>query len=176
MKKQRIGVYQKMKKTNKEITAHVITALCILVGGILLYHLITNDLQSEQFHIPDGQGTRFDLISDSGTRAGFNREAIIYTENGITSVAFSGKITVEGSAEISIVSDNDGSTAYSETYSDVKAKTINLEVTGLTPYSYYTLRFYSNSAKMGKLALTTDQSLVKSPERPEKTAPTIPKK
>ena len=116
------------------------------------------------------------FIVNNDTGVGFNCETIIYTENGINSITFSGKITVEDTAEISIVSDDDGSIVYSETYSKVKAQTIDFEVTDLVPYRYYTLRFSSNDAKDGKLALTTDQKLVKQPERPEKLTPSIPNK
>ncbi|GLC83288.1 hypothetical protein [Lacrimispora brassicae] len=165
-----------MKKTNKVIIAHVITWICIMAAGTLLYYLISNALQFEQFHLSNGEGTRFDFIIDSGTEVGFNRETIIYTENGINSIMFSGKIGVEGTAEISVVSDDDSGIVYSETYSNVKAQTIDFEVTDLVPYSYYTLRFSSDDAKSGKLTLVTDQKLVKQPERPERPIPSIPNK
>ena len=157
-----------MKKTNKVIIAHIATWLCIIAAGTLLYYLISNTLLFGQFPLSNGEGTRLNFTNNSGTQIGFDSETTLYTENGISSIVFSGRVTVEGTAEISVVSDDDGSTVYRETYSNVKAQTIDFEVTDLVPYSYYTLRFSSANGKNGKLTLMTDQKLVKQPDRPEK--------
>lgn len=165
-----------MMKINKVNIAHIITVICILIASALLYCISSNIFSGFRFDTRTGQGTTIDFISNDGAGVGFNRETIIYTEKGITSITFSGKISVDGTAQISVVSDDDGSIIYSKTYSDIRAKTIDFEVTGLAPYCYYTLRFSSGDGKAGKLALTTDQSLVKHPVRPEKSTPPIPNK
>lgn len=157
-----------MKKTNKVIIAHIVTWICIITAGILLYYLISNTLLFGQFPLSKGDGTSLNFNNKSATQTGFNSETTVYTENGIDSIVFSGKVTVEGTAEICVVSDDDGSIVYRETYSNVKAQAIDFEVTGLVPYSYYTLRFSSGDAKNGKLTLRTDQKLVKQPEWPGK--------
>ena len=156
-----------MKKTNKVIIAHIVTWLCIIAAGTLLCYLISNTLLFGQFPLSKGDGTTLNFDNNSSTQIGFNSETTLYTENGIDSFVFSGKVTVEGTAEISVVSDDDGSIVYRETYSNVKAQAIDFEVTGLVPYSYYTLRFSSGDGKNGKLTLRTDQKIIKQPQRPE---------
>ena len=160
-------MWLKMKKKNKVIIAHIVTWLCIIAAGTLLYYLISNTLLFGQFPLSTGEETKINFTNKSGTQIGFNSEMTLYTENGIDSIIFSGKVTVEGTAEISVVSDDDGSTVYRETYSNVKLQTINFEVTNLIPYSYYTLRFSSGDGRNGKLTLRTDQKIVKQPQRPE---------
>lgn len=152
-----------MKKKIRIRTAYIVTALCLLVAGALLYHLLTNI--SFEFAV-SGQGTRFEFNIDNSAGPGFNRNVTVYTENGITKVDFSGKITVDGTAEIIVTANEDGSVVYSKSYSDLKSETINFVIDSLNPYTYYTLTFASDNSKKGYLLLTTNESLVERPERP----------
>jgi len=156
-------------KNRRFATAHVITGICILIAGVLLGFIVSGNLGDFSFSTATGHGTKIEFNANNGWESGFNRQATLYTEDGLTSVTFSGKVTVDGTAELSIISNVDGSIAYSETYTDLNAKTIEVNVNGLTPNAYYTLRFFSNNAKKGHLILTTNQALVESPEEiPEK--------
>lgn len=150
-----------------------VIGICLLLAGALLFSVGSHALASRGLTLASGTGTTLDFVSTNVTETGFNRETTMYTENGITDVAFSGSVTVEGTAEISVVSD-DGNVFYRETYSDADARAIRFTVTGLAPYSYYTLRFSSDDAKRGDLSLTSDQSLVKRPERHSKSTPATP--
>ncbi len=147
--------------------------VCLLLAGALLFSTGLHALANRGLALAPGTGTTLDFVSTNVMETGFNREAKIYMEQGITDIAFSGSVTVEGTAEISVVSD-DGSVLYHESYSDADAKAIRFAVTGLAPYSYYTLRFSSDNAKRGDLSLTSDQSLVKRPERHSKPTPATP--
>lgn len=157
-----MGVKHEMKKM-KIRSAHIITVVCLIATAILLCFLVNN--------IIIRQGTVFEFKVGGAGNNGFSREAIVYTENGTTYVTFAGKITTDGTAEITLLS-NDGNTIIqSETYTAVNSKKIDIEITGLTSKTYYILRFSSNNAKTGYLLLTTEQALVERPERPEHTIP-----
>lgn len=153
-----------MKKTTR-IAAHLITVICILAAGGVLFHIIST-CWNFGFAGVVGQGTRIEFkpnIQDNS----FNKEMEIYTGDDITSVFFSGKITVDGTANISIISNDDGSTAYSKLYTAVKEEKIQFDVSNLAPDSYYTLIFSSTHAKKAYLILTTNHSLREPPKRPE---------
>jgi hypothetical protein len=159
-----------MQKTNKTKIAHIITIICVSLSGVLFHHIFSKGAWEINFSGASAGGTRFKFDIDGG---GFDRGVTIYTENGITSVDFSGRITVRGTADIYITSNESGSIVYSETYTNTNAQKIDFKVSGLEPYSYYTLRFSSGDAEKGQLTLTTNQSLVeqyqKLPQRPERS-------
>ncbi len=150
-----------MKKT-KIRAAHIITVVCLITATVLLYFLVNN--------IVIRQGTVFEFKASGTGNNGFNREAIVYTEDGTTYVTFAGKIKTDGTAEISMIAE-DGKVVYSDTYTAVKSEKLDIKITNLTPQTYYILRFSSNNANTGYLLLTTEQALVERPERPERTIP-----
>ena len=160
------------KMKNRSTNAIIIT--CVAIAAILVCFLCNNIFSA--IGGTSGHGTLLEFKADSSRNSGFSREAIIYTENKTIDVAFSGSITTDGTAEISILS-YDGTVTFSQTYSAVNSKKIKIEVLGLTPQTYYILRFSSKDAKTGHLVLTTEQSLVERPEvpmrpkRPERTIP-----
>lgn len=151
-------------RINKKVAAYILAAVCLLIAGAVLYYNVS-DVTSLGFYNVGGQKASLEFISESDTDVGFSQEEKIYTENGITSVNFSGKITVDGTAEISIISE-DGNVAYSDIYTNVKSKSTKFEVTDMSPYSYYTVKFSSTDAQTGSLTLTSDKVLVKQPEHP----------
>lgn len=147
-------------------TAHVLTGICLLVAGVLLGDLFKDLIQS----VPSGNGVpaaRLEFGSASSQESGFECEEIIYTENGITKIAFAGEITIDGTADIILTSVDDNVVVYNETYTDLKSKKIAFEIDGLIPYTYYTLAFISADANEGYLLLTSEETLVKHPEIPE---------
>ncbi len=157
-----------MKKNKKFTILHIVTGICILAAGTLIGFIVSNGFGDFSFDTIAGQGTKIEFASDSAWENGFHREATVYTEGGITSVAFSGKVTIDGSATLAIVSNNDGSVVYNKTYTNTKAEIIEITVDDLIPYTYYTLIFSSDNAQKGHLILTTDQKLAESPERPSR--------
>lgn len=126
---------------------------------------MVSDVTGLSFDNMGEQRTKLEFISENNTNVGFSRKETIYTENGITSANLSGKITVNGTAEISIISE-DGNVVYSDIYTNVKSRPIKLELTGLSPYSYYTMKFSSEDARSGSLTLTSGESLLRQPEKP----------
>lgn len=160
-----------MKKKIRIRTAHIVTALCLLVAGTLLYHLLTNI--SFEFGV-EGQGTGLEFNIDNPAGTGFNRDVTVYTENGITRVDFSGKITVDGTAEIIVTANEDGSVVHSKSYSDLKSEAINFVIDNLNPCAYYILTFVSDNSKKGYLLLTTNESLVERPEQPARPEHNLP--
>ena len=151
-------------RKNKRV-ACVLSVACLLVAGVFLYYIVST-ITGIGFHNLGGQGTRLEFVSAHNTR-GFSKEKTIYTENGITTINFTGKITVEGSAEISVIAEN-GDIVYSKSYENMKSQTIQLEITNLTPNSYYIIRFSSTDAEAGRLILSTSSPLIVHPEKPEK--------
>ena len=147
-----------MKKKIRIRAAYVVTAICLLAAGALFCRLFELGVH--------GQGTRLAFNIDNPAGNGFSRDLTVYTENGITRAAFSGRITVDGTAEITVTANEDGSVVYRESYSNLRSKTIDFVVDNLNPYAYYTLRFASDDSKAGHLLLVTDESLVERPERP----------
>lgn len=111
------------------------------------------------------QGTR---ISFTASESGFRNETQLYTEDGLTNIKLAGEISVSGTAEILLVSEEDGTVAYSKTYTDTDKRAITIAVGDLYPDSYYKLVFTGMAAKSGYLFLTTDQHLALRPERPER--------
>lgn len=111
------------------------------------------------------QGTR---ISFTATESGFRNEKQLYTENGLTNFKLTGEISVDGTAEVLLVSKEDGVVIYSKTFTDADKEIITVEADNLRPNSYYNLVFTGKDAKSGYLFLTTDQSLALRPERPER--------
>lgn len=77
--------------------------------------MFTNIFEDFEFAGISEQGTRLEFNVDNPAGIGFNRDVTVYTENGITSVDFSGKITVDGTAEIVVAANEDGRLVYSET-------------------------------------------------------------
>lgn len=150
-----------MKKMRIKAT-HIIAVICLGAAIVLLFFLFNNNTKKE---------TVFELKADSAGDNGFSKEALIYTEDGMTNVTFSGNITTDGTAELSILSNDSAEIIYNKTYTAVDSEKVNIEVTGLTPQTYYILRFSSNDAKIGHLLLTTEQALVERPEVPERTNP-----
>ena len=148
------------KKTNRIRAAHIITGVCILAALALVGLIFTNNYWDFDFMSNGYGGTKLEFTSNSGQANGFNREATLYANESITSVSFSGKITVDGTAEISVISNDDGNILFSETYTNVKSKGIAIEVNDLAADTFYTLRFSSSNAKKGYLLLTTYESLV----------------
>lgn len=153
-----------MKKVTK-VAAYIITIICILAAGAVLYHIIST-YWDFGFAGVIGQGTRLEFKPNI-QGSGFSREMEMYTGDNITSIIFSGKITVDGTADISIVSNDDGSVVYSKFYTAVKEEKIQLDVSSLAPDSYYTLIFSSTDATKAHLILTTNHSLREPPKRPE---------
>lgn len=159
-----------MMKKNNIRTAYILTAICLLIAGILLYYLLTNMFNNlttsnwDELGRISGKGTKLEFNIKNRSNIGFNRDITFYTENGITQVAFSGNITTDGTAKIIVTSNEDDVIIYNETYSNIRKKTINFEVDHLLPYTYYTLRFSSANAKTGYLLLKAKESLLKQPE------------
>lgn len=149
---------------NKRV-AYGLVAACILIAGAFLYYIVS-DITGIGFDNFGGQGTRLEFVSDHNIM-GFSKEKTIYTENGITTINFTGKITVNGSAEISVIAEN-GDVVYNEVYENMKSQTIQLEITNLTPNSYYTICFSSTDAQAGSLILSTSSPLIVHPEKPER--------
>ncbi|BDF70449.1 hypothetical protein CE91St41_23240 [Oscillospiraceae bacterium] len=166
MKKRNTRGNQKVKKKIRIRAAYIVAAVCLLAAGALLCHFF-------EFGV-HGQGTRLAFNIDNPAGNGFSRDLTVYTENGITRAAFSGRITVDGTAEITVAANEDGGVVYRESYTDLKSKTIEFVLDDLKPYAYYTLRFASDDSKGGHLLLVTDESLVERPERaarPEHSPP-----
>jgi len=149
---------------NKRV-AYGLIAACLLIAGAFLYYIVSN-ITGIGFDNFGEHGTRLEFVSDHKTR-GFSKEKTIYTENGITTINFTGKITVNDSAEISVIAEN-GDIVYSEIYDKMKSQTIQLEITNLSPNSYYTIRFSSTDAQTGRLVLSTSSPLIVHPEKPER--------
>lgn len=161
-----------MKKNNIR-TAYILTAICLLIAGILLYYLLINMFNNlttsnwAELERISGKGTKLEFNIKNLSNIGFNRDITFYTENGITQVAFSGKITTDGTAKIIVTANENDVIIYNETYSNIGKEAINFEVDDLLPYTYYTLRFSSADAKTGCLLLKTKESLSKQPEPPK---------
>lgn len=79
------GLENEKKIRNR--TAYIITAICLLAAGVLLCHILF------EFRGIRGQGTSIEFNVNNPVGLGFNRDVTVYTENGTTRVAFSGKIT-----------------------------------------------------------------------------------
>lgn len=126
------------------------------------------------YSVPEGDGTKIEFVTSTDSGTGFFHELEIYTNRGITSIALSGKITVDGTAEVKIISNDTGSVVYTETFTSVNDKTVKINLSDLAPNAYYTITFSSEDAENGKLILEGKQGLVKSPDKPE--VPAIPKK
>lgn len=126
---------------NKRV-AYGLIAACLLIAGAILYYIVSN-VTGIGFDSFGEQGTRLEFISDHSTR-GFSKEKTIYTENGITAINFTGKINVNGSAEISVIDENED-IVYNEIYEKMEMQTIQLEITNLSPNSYNKLPFDSAS-------------------------------
>lgn len=154
-----------MKKP-KIRAAHVITLICIIAALGLLCSLF-NSL------FVDTSRTVLRFTADGVRNGGFSREAVVYTEDGATYVNFSGDITTDGTAKISLIAES-GEVVYSDTYTSVESQKLDIKITDLTPQTYYILRFSSNNAKTGHLFLTTEQTLVERPAVPEHPERTIP--
>jgi len=161
--KKREGQKSRMK-TNKKAVAYILVVACLLLASVILYYIVS-DVTGLSFDNMGEQRTKLEFISENNTNVGFSRKETIYTENGITSANLSGKITVNGTAEISIISE-DGNVVYSDIYTNVKSRPIKFELTGLSPYSYYTMKFSSEDAQSGSLTLTSGESLLRQPEKP----------
>lgn len=135
-----------MKKKN--------TIICILIIGIFLLFISTGF--SKQ--------TQLEFSINNSVEIGFERSTTIYTESDVTKISFSGKLTVDKTAEIIIIKNGSDDIVYNSTYSNLKGKPIQFEVDNLVPNSYYTLKFFSKDAKTGYLLLMTDKSLVEFPK------------
>lgn len=134
----------------------IIAGICVLlILGLAVFLFVQRPWE--------GHGTR---ISFTATEDGFHNEASLYTEDGITEITLTGQITVDGTAELSLVSEKDGGVMYSKRFTDAAATAVTMEVNGLSPYSHYRLRFIGDEAKSGSLFLTTEQSLAERPEVP----------
>lgn len=153
-----------MKKM-KISSAHIAISACLIAAGVLLCFLFGNIVTKSK--------TVFEFTPGGAGNNGFKREATVYTEDDTTYVKFSGKITADGTAEIALLSEDGNTVIYSETYTAISSRKIDIEITGLTPQTYYILRFSSNDAKTGHLLLTTEQALTERPERPEKPERTV---
>lgn len=152
-----------MKKINRVTLAYMISGVCIIMASILIYHILSGRTWDASFSGLSGEGTKFEF-SISGDKRGFSCEQTFCTEKATTNVSFSGEITVDECAEISFISNEDNSVVHSEKYNAVNAGAINFNVDGLTPYSFYTLKFTSNKGKKGHLLLTTNESLTENIE------------
>ena len=133
--------------------------LLLLAGALSLYFAGGLPFPAED------QGTRMSFQADRGP---FAHEAALYTEYGATGLAFTGHITVSGSAALSITADADGAVVYQADFADVEEQPLDIQVTDLTPNAYYTLRFSGPQAQRGYLYLSTAQSLARHPEPPER--------
>lgn len=128
--------------------------ICILAIGIFLLFISTGF--SKQ--------TQLEFSINNSVEIGFERSTTIYTESDVAKIPFSGKLTVDKTAEIIITKNGSDDIVYNSTYSNLKGEPIQFEVDNLVPNSYYTLKFFSKDAKTGYLLLMTDKSLVKSPK------------
>lgn len=164
---------QSMKKT-KISPSHMVISVCVVAAAALLCFLF-NDI-ARAFGGTSGQGTVFEFKAESNGNIGFSREAIVYTEDGTTNVILSGDITTDGTAVIALLSDDGTTTIFSKAYTAVTSEEIKIDIVGLTPDTYYILRFSSNDAKKGHLTLTTEQALVERPEVPERAVRTVPER
>ncbi len=117
-----------MKKT-KIKTAHIIIIGCLVAAAALLCFLFNDIVRA--LGGTSGQGTVFEFKSDSGGNNGFSREAIVYTEDGTTFVSFTGDITTDGTAEISMLSDDGNTVLFSKTYTAVTTEKIEIEPDGI---------------------------------------------
>lgn len=153
-----------MKKV-KTRAAHIITIVCLIAASVLLYFLI-----KDIFGVFGG-ATVLEFKADSDGNNGFSRETMVYTEDGTTSVTFSGNITTDGTADIAMLSEDGNTTIYSKAYTAITSKKIRIDIAGLTPGTYYILRFSSNDAKKGHLILTTEQALAERPVHPDRATP-----
>lgn len=160
-----MGAVCRMRKINKRKTAYFMMGICLLAAGALLYYLLIPIFEDFEFKRIGRKGTTLEFDVDNPAGMGFDHDVTVYTENGITSVAFTGKVTVEGSAEIMVTANEDNRVVYQGEYSHLNAEKIYFKVDDLVPYSYYTLRFSSKDAKKGALLLEANQSLAEHPER-----------
>lgn len=155
-----------MNKQHTTKLGILIALLCLIGAGILFFFLIKNAWAGIDFGF-FGDGTRIEFKIDS-REPGFHEETTLYTENGITDATFFGKLSVEGSARIFVVSADSGETVFSNAYTDAKAEHIGIELTSLAPYSYYTLHFTSEDSQKAHLLLTTKEAFVKHPAPPKR--------
>jgi hypothetical protein len=122
------------------------------------------------YNVSGRDETRIEFVTSTGSSTGFNQENEIYTDGGITNLTLSGKITVDGTAEIKIISNDTGSIIYTKTFTSINDEAVKINLKDLNPNVYYTITFYSEDAKRGKLILEGNQGLVKSPDKPEVSA------
>lgn len=152
---------------NKKKTGVIIAASLICIIALVIV-LSFNFARMWNFNVPETLGTKLELTAAGNQKTGFQSKQSIYTDGNATDISLHGKITVNGTAELEIVSDEDGSVVFTNTFTAAKDQTVKVDLKNLTPNSYYTLTFSSNDANNGKLTLESDQSLVKSPEKPER--------
>ncbi len=136
--------------------------LFITLMGVSLFYLA----RFWNLNVPESDGAKIEFITNKSNGSGFIHENDIYTDGGITSIVLSGKITVDGTAQVKITSNDTGSIVYSRTFKPAKDEAIKIELNDLTPNAFYKITFYSEEAKSGKLILEGDQRLKKSPDRP----------
>lgn len=111
---------------NKIRTAYILTTICLLIAGILLYYLLTNMFNNlttsnwDKLKRISGKGTKLEFNIKNLSNIGFNGDITFYTENSITQVAFSGKITTDGTAKIIVTANEDDMILYNETYSNIR--------------------------------------------------------
>lgn len=143
--------------------AGIITALHIF---FLLILMTVSALYLSRFPAINTSGSKssIEMTSSSSTVAGFQKETSLYVDGNTGDISMDGKITVDGTASLRIVSDTDGSVVYSETFSSVKNETVRISLRNLKEYSSYTLIFSSDDAKTGKLHLESEESLTGTPE------------
>ena len=151
-----------MKKTN---TGHIIMAACLIAAGVMIYYLYANVFKDFVFGETNDQNTVIEFNNENSVQNGFNHDVVVYTEDGITECVFTGKITIKGSAEISMISNEDDNVVYRRIYSDLDGTEISFKIDHLVPFTYYTLIFSSDNANNGRLLLTTNVSFAKRPQR-----------
>ncbi len=158
-----------MKMKNRFRIAHIATGICILIA-ILLFIIIAVMFWDFDWGTNVYGGTKLEFSASSNNK-GFNRESTLYLDEPISTVVFSGRITVHGTAEINVISNDTSATVFRQSYTDVNSKKVTFHLDNLAANSYYTLRFSSNNATKGYLLLTTDQALVERlPEVPKPSA------
>lgn len=144
----------------------IITVLMVCLLGLAAISMF-RILPSFQANFSEGKSS-IEFVSQSSLVVGFNKETSIYIDENTTMVKLQGKITTDGTATLQFVSKSDGSVAYSETFYSVKDQKVDINLLELQPNSYYKIVFSSEDAKVGKLKLVADQSLIAEPNSPEK--------
>lgn len=154
-----------MDGNKKKVSSIMGVSVFIIVGLIIAVTVYCSPFLNINY---SGNKSSLEFISSSNTVAGFQKEATIYVDKNTTDVNMKGKVSVDGTATLQLLSDIDNAVVYTETFSSVKNKNVSIDLQGLQSGSSYTLTFRSEDANTGKLRLESDQSLTKELDKPER--------